>query len=187
MKRPAAVRLTRIGIAVLLGLFMVGLAFKLFVVESLNQIKCASDLSAIGQCILLYTNDHHGHLPADLGTLAWEEDIIAEVFICPDSDTVAPSSLPQAQFVAWVNTNSDYIFVGAGMNFPSPPTDIYTNWKEIVLAYEKEENHHGKGMNVLFGDGRVEWMTIDAAHREIAASKAKRATTFPSFAASSRP
>jgi len=57
---------------------------------------------------------------------------------------------------------------------------------KVVLAYE-EEKHHGKGMNVLFLDSRVDWMSIEAAHRAIDLSEANQATTLPAVSTSSRP
>jgi prepilin-type processing-associated H-X9-DG protein len=146
--------------------------------EPMNRWKCATNLSAIGQALFLYANDNHGALPPDLGTLAWDEDAVAIVFICPSSDTTVPSDLSPAQLIPWVNAHSDYVYLGAGRTL-APAPNIPNNPK-IILAYERETNHHGSGMNVLFADGTVAWMSVEAAHQAVALSRARCVTTQPS-------
>src|SRR3984957_13913017 len=135
MTRPGAVLRAIIGCGILLTLFLVAMALKPLAIEPFNRSKCRSQLSAIGQCILLYANDHGGKLPADLGAMAREEDAPGQVFICPDSDTLEPSNLNFDSVAPWVNAHSDYIYVGAGMKMPSPPGDNYSTWQNVVWAY----------------------------------------------------
>jgi prepilin-type processing-associated H-X9-DG protein len=169
MARRRRIRIIRIGIVILPFIVLAYFAVQRFAIEPFDEWKCASNLSALGQTMLLYANDHQSNLPPDLGTLAKEEDIIAEVFICPDSNTKVPANLPFEQLVPWVNANSDYVYLGAGMQWRNDP--------QIILACEKETNHGGKGMNVLFGDGRVQWMSIESADRLITQQQAQRAVT----------
>ncbi len=188
-KRSLVLRLT-ISFVVLVSIFSTYIALQRFVLEPLNRSKCAHNLLGIGQTILLYRNEHKGDLPPDLGTLAHDEDIAVQVFICPDSDTQAPSNLQPDQLVTWVNANADYTYLGTGLHLDSDSDHPADNVDHIVLAYEKESNHHGKGMNVLFGDGHVEWMTPEAAQRAIASAEAVKTTTKPmddSVLPSSRP
>jgi prepilin-type processing-associated H-X9-DG protein len=35
------------------------------------------------------------------------------------------------------------------------------------MAYEREENHEEEGINILFGDGHVEWQDMAAARQLI--------------------
>lgn len=148
--------------------------------ERMNREYCGKELRAIGLCIMMYTNENRGgELPSDLGTLALDDGITPEVFVCPDSGTTVPSVVPADQLVAWVNAHSDFIYVGAGMSNRSVPTINSPKPEQLVWAYEKEENHHGRGMHVLFADAHVEWMTIDAARGAIAITQAARATTRP--------
>jgi prepilin-type processing-associated H-X9-DG protein len=123
--------------------------------EILNRRKCASNLSAIGQVILLYANGHLGKYPPDLGTLAKEEDVAVEVFVCPSSRTRIPPNLSWPQSYAWVNFNSDYVYLG-----PDIPAGSQSR---VVVAYEKLEDHHGDGINVLFQDGTVRFFAHDEA------------------------
>jgi prepilin-type processing-associated H-X9-DG protein len=184
MRRATIVRVL-IGLSVLLGFFLLAIPLGRFAIESLNRSKCESNLRAIGQCLLLYANGNGGHLPPDLGTLAWNEDIAPIVFVCPGSNTSAPANLPANQLVTWVNAHSNYVYLGSGIIVPHTSMGFQGSGK-VVLAYEKEK-HHGKGMNVLFLDSRVDWMSIEAAHRAIDLSEATQATTLPAVSTSSRP
>jgi len=128
--------------------------------EMANRVKCASNERQIGQGILLYSNDHKGPYPPDLGTLIKEEDMTAAVFICPDSNVTVPANLTQPDDIAaWVNKNSSYVYLGAGMKQGEDPTTI--------VLYEKPENHHD-GSNVLYGDGHVEFVQARELQRQLA-------------------
>ncbi len=127
--------------------------------ETANRVKCASNLRQIGQAILLYSNDNHGKYPPDLGTLIKTEDITASVFVCPDTNSQPPPGMTPDQAADWVNRNSDYVYVGAGMVQGQQPS--------TVVCYEKDKDHGGDGMNMLFGDGHVEFLTLPAAHEMI--------------------
>ena len=59
------------------------------------------------------------------------------------------------EMAKWVNEHSDYVFLGAKMNGNMSA--------DFVLAYERPNNHEGEGMNLLFNDGHVEWMTLKPA------------------------
>jgi len=131
--------------------------------ETANRVKCASNLRQIGQAILLYSNDNHGQYPPDLGTLVKTEDITASVFVCPDTNNRPPPGMTPDQAADWINHNSDYVYVGAGMKQGERPSTI--------VCYEKDKNHGGDGMNILFGDGHVEFWRLPEAHRMIEKSK----------------
>ncbi|HEY1921433.1 MAG TPA: H-X9-DG-CTERM domain-containing protein [Tepidisphaeraceae bacterium] len=133
--------------------------------ETANRVKCASNLRQIGQAILLYSNDKKGQYPPDLGTLIKTEDITISVFVCPDSHgPPPPAGMTPDQQADWVNQNSDYIYVGAGMK---QGVDGMT-----VVCYEKDVDHGNDGMNILFGDGHVEFLTLKSAHELIEKSGA---------------
>ena len=198
----------RIAIAlILLLIFIVAVVVTLGRArEQINRRKCAMNLSAIGQSVLLYSNDHQHNFPPSLGALALEENAAPAVFICPDSGTSAPQNLAPSQLADWVNAHSDYIYIAQSIRDKSS-FDSKTNqeafafddkddpgvrWdsaqsKRLVVAYEKDQNHRGTGMSVLFADGHVEWMTLDAAHNAIALTQAKIATANKLTPASSRP
>jgi prepilin-type processing-associated H-X9-DG protein len=132
--------------------------------ETANRVKCASNMRQIGQGILLYSNDHQGAYPPDLGTLVKEEPLTAEVFVCPDSDTNVPHKMTPDQTRDWVNAHSDYFYLGAGL---TQQTALGTT----VVLYERDKAHGGDGMNILYGDGHVEFQRLANAKLQIDRSK----------------
>jgi len=128
--------------------------------ETANRVKCASNERQIGQAILLYANDNQGKYPPDLGTLLKTEDITAEVFVCPSGNNEVPPDLKTPdQLAQWVNEHSDYIYIGKGQTSS-------INAQRIVV-YEKPDAHGNDGMNILYGDGHVEFQTMIAAKQAI--------------------
>jgi prepilin-type processing-associated H-X9-DG protein len=129
--------------------------------EVANRVKCASNMRQVGQAILLYANEHKGNYPPDLGTLTMTEDIGPIVFLCPDSNKSLPKDMDNMtpeQKADWVNRNSDYVYVGQDMNFNGPP--------DRVVMYENIQDH-GQGMNMLYGDGHVEFQMRQVAQQLI--------------------
>ncbi len=128
--------------------------------ETANRVKCASNERQIGQAILLYANDNQGKYPPDLGTLLKTEDITAEVFVCPSGNNEVPPDLKTPdQLAQWVNEHSDYIYVGKGL------TSSATS--DRVVVYEKPDAHSNDGMNILYGDGHVDFQSMPQAQHEI--------------------
>jgi prepilin-type processing-associated H-X9-DG protein len=131
--------------------------------ETANRVKSASNLRQIGMGIMQYSAEHQGAYPPDLGTLVKTQDIPIVAFVSPDSNTAAPPNLTPDQGADWVNNNSDYIYIGAGLKQGAAP--------ENVVCYEKEAIHHGDGMNILYGDGHVEWQGVAEGRQQIEQSK----------------
>jgi prepilin-type processing-associated H-X9-DG protein len=129
--------------------------------ETANRVKSGSNLRQIGQGVMLYANDHKGSNPPDLGTLLKEEELTPEVFIAPQTEKMVPPdvrTMTREQQAAWVEQNADYVYLGKGKSaFKMKPDE--------VLAHEKLEVGRGQGVNVLFGDGHVEWMPVPAAQQ----------------------
>ncbi|CAN5476052.1 hypothetical protein BH09PLA1_BH09PLA1_10950 [soil metagenome] len=136
--------------------------------ETANRVKCASNERQIGQAILLYSNDNKGKYPPDLGTLVVTEDITPEVFICPNSNTRVPKNWPQMndqQKIDWVNSNSSFIYLGAGMDNSQPA--------DAIVLYEQDRDHGPDGMNMLYGDGHVEFNFMDPAKKAIQSQRGR--------------
>ena len=121
--------------------------------ESVNRVPCASNLRQIGHAILVYASKHNGHLPDDLPTLIETEDLSPNVFCCPNtSDVPAAGPTTQAIMTEMKKPGTvSYLYLGKGLTSSDLTADV-------VLAYEPLSNHQGRGMNVLFGDGHVEWV-----------------------------
>jgi prepilin-type processing-associated H-X9-DG protein len=131
--------------------------------ETANRVKCASNQRQIGMAILLYSNENKGKYPPDLGTLIKTQDITPEVFVCPSSENDAvPAQIRQADKgtqAKWVNDHSAYVYVGAGMRNDAPA--------DAIVLYEKSDNHDEDGMNFLYGDGHVDWQSMQTAQQLI--------------------
>ena len=110
----------------------------------------------------LYANDHQGRYPDTMGDLL-EEDMTTAVFICPASNDQVAATAPTTQAAAanlLAGGHLSYIYCGKGI-IGTPPANK-------VLAYEPLANHQNTGMNVLYGDGHVEFFRVPAATAMIA-------------------
>jgi prepilin-type processing-associated H-X9-DG protein len=128
--------------------------------EPANRVKCGSNLRQIGQAIGLYAQGHGGQYPPSLAVLLSAEDITAEVMICASSNDEKSAAVDTAGVVAELaaaEANSpghkhclSYVYVGKALTEK-------TATEKTIVAYEPLENHGGQGVNVLFGDGHVEF------------------------------
>jgi prepilin-type processing-associated H-X9-DG protein len=137
--------------------------------ESANRVKSMSNLRQIGQGVLLYSNDHNGKAPPDLGTILKDEELGPEVFIAPQTSKSVPPGVREMtrdQQAAWVQQNADYVYLGAGKQVLSIKPDE-------PLAYEKFQVGRGQGINILYGDGHVEWVNLAEAQRILGANAAR--------------
>ena len=131
--------------------------------EPANRVKCANNLRQIGFALLDYANGHGGQFPPTLAALISEPqvDITADCLICPssmDSRVVAATTEQQAHTIEFEPGHLSYIYVGQGlMSNQSTPT--------TVLAYDNPHNHGDAGINVLYGDGHVEFLEKKDADR----------------------
>jgi prepilin-type processing-associated H-X9-DG protein len=134
--------------------------------ETANRAKCASNEHQIGLGILLYQNEHNQKYPPDLGTLVKEEQLTPAVFVCPSGNNEVPAEIaagtPDEQ-AKWVNEHADYVYLGKGLKGNVDATR--------VIAYEQDGAHGNDGMNLLYGDGHVEWQMRAVAMQQIQAAQ----------------
>ncbi len=103
------------------------------------------NLNQLGKSVLMYRMDHEEACPADLKALTtggYLRDM--RICVCPASGSVPGDAKT-------VDEWSDYVLVPADADAP-PGT---------VLAFERPGCHRGRGGNVLYVDGRVEWLQAD--------------------------
>lgn len=128
---------------------------------SLNRVKCAANMRALGQAIMMYANNNQGQLPDSLATLCESQDISPAVFVCPASDDrPADGATTQAvrdQFAAQGYVS--YLYLGSGL------TRTAFDDERLVLMCEPLANHGNEGMNVLLGTDTVRWVPANAARR----------------------
>jgi prepilin-type processing-associated H-X9-DG protein len=123
--------------------------------EGANRVKCGSNLRQIGMAMLMYSNENRGAYPPTLNELLLTQDISSDVCVCPSTSDKAPPS-PYAnpnpsrrQFDLTPGKHLSYVYLGKGMT--------NTAGALTVLVYEPLADHR-EGSNVLFGDGRVEFI-----------------------------
>jgi prepilin-type processing-associated H-X9-DG protein len=126
--------------------------------EQANRVASANHLRMIGSAVQMHANDHKGRLPDDMGELL-KYDVPPTAFGNPRNKGVTPpiGASPE-QLARWVGTSSEYVYRGKGRN--------YTIGSNEVLAYEKPEGLTD-GINILFGDGHVEFVAMPAAQEMI--------------------
>jgi prepilin-type processing-associated H-X9-DG protein len=117
--------------------------------EQANRVKSASNLQQIGLAALMYANVNQDHFPDDEKAIVKMQQVPISDFVSPRTKTGMPTMTDPDKQAEWVNANSDYAWVGAGLNDTGPGN--------AVLAYEKPDGLQG-GIEVLFADGHVEWV-----------------------------
>jgi prepilin-type processing-associated H-X9-DG protein len=129
--------------------------------DQARRVKSMSNLKQIGLAAMIYSNDQKdGTFPATLGDMLPQVENSANVFIDPRRESAPPPpGLSKEDLAKWVNEHSDYIWLGKGKKAATLGADH-------VLAYEKLEGATD-GINILYGDGHVEFVQIDAARQQI--------------------
>ncbi len=111
-----------------------------------NAARAAStaNLHGIGKCIVLYRGLYEDRPPPDLAALL-EENMISttRMFVSPVSGR-EPPRYEDGKLIG----EMDYVYMPLPANAPG----------DLIMVYERPENYRGKNTNVLYADGRVEWV-----------------------------
>lgn len=120
-------------------------------------VACSSDLRQIGLAMTMYANDHNGRYPQRLGELLPYTNGSPAIFICPAAGDELPDmhNMRADELSEWIDHHGRYVYLADGKR----AQEITAN---DMLVCEHGDNHAGQGMNVLYGDGRVQWIR-DAA------------------------
>jgi prepilin-type processing-associated H-X9-DG protein len=131
-------------------------------------VPSQQNLRDFSQATRLYANDNRGRLPITRGLLFPGYNVTPEDFLSPRTTTPAPpAGLTEEELRAWIDASTDYIYLGAGRRDHRTPVVAYENPAEMSL-----------GLNLLFGDGHVEFREMRWALETIASAKAYMAA-FP--------
>ncbi|MDB5318619.1 MAG: hypothetical protein JWN40_250 [Phycisphaerales bacterium] len=127
-----------------------------------NMVKSGSNLRQIGQAMLLYANENKGKYPKTMGELLLTQDVTAEIFVNPQTKTRAPLEKTKEEQALWINKDCDYEYLGAGKNSQTGA--------DVILAHEKFRPN-SRGVNMLYGDGHVEYVLTANAQATLARQK----------------
>lgn len=123
--------------------------------ELATRFPCARTLKGIGVACLVHANDHKDQLPPNLDTLIDTAQLPRRGLTCPA-----------------VKTRGSFVYRGAGLSSKDPA--------QLIVAFDKSENHRGNGRNVLFLDGHVDWVWADRFKEVIEAdNKIRRKARLP--------
>jgi prepilin-type processing-associated H-X9-DG protein len=152
-------RLARLGI--ILGVLNIALSLAMAATlpfalmrarRAAMTVACASNLRSIGQLAMIYATQNRGYFPPTIDQLAatMPGGAGASIFVCP-----ACGANPAKPPVLVTNmVRSHYLY--------APPAARISQVKQpgrVVLAYEPPGHHDNGGINVLFCDGHVEFLT----------------------------
>jgi prepilin-type processing-associated H-X9-DG protein len=127
----------KLAITILFAFFVfigVPLAYMLSLsrsMESATRVQCTANLMVISTTILIYALDNETRYPTNLQLLIDQGKVTQEQLLCPSSDAIY-------QYIAGQGELGDI---------------------RNVLIYEEPEYHGGKGGNVVFLDGHVEFLS----------------------------
>jgi len=102
-----------------------------------RAVQCSVNLNVICKACYMYMGDFDGKMPPNLEILMETHDLIPCLFVCPASGDE--------------EGDNSYIYRGADLNDNC--------LSEMVIAYDKKENHRGIVRNVLFVDSHVKKYT----------------------------
>jgi prepilin-type processing-associated H-X9-DG protein len=122
-----------------------------------NRVCSASNLKQIGLAMIMYANDHHGEFPDSMETILATTDITLPTFVYPGGNDIPPSgATTQAVLIDLTKRgHCSYLYFGGGLSSACEPS--------AVLACERAMPETRDGMNVLMGDGHIEFIAEPAA------------------------
>ena len=140
LSKPKLSRFTTVGVILLGIIFIVWLLlFKFGYLQLGNTpkthrlVECRSQLDAIGRSIIMYRNEFDNKMPPDLEILCETEGLDPRGLLCPSSED-EPGMC-------------SYIYRGSDLLADSPD--------EMIVAYDKIENHNSEFRYVLFFNGDI--------------------------------
>jgi prepilin-type processing-associated H-X9-DG protein len=129
--------------------------------ELANQAKCVANMTAIWKEISDYRAGNDRHFPPSLTMLAERSSMPTDLFVCPDSDDCPAKSPEQVESAG----HCSYRYFARG--------EVDAGPADLVLA--EEDDNHDSGVNLLFGDGHVQWMPLAAAKPIVDKARAEMA------------
>ncbi|MGR3175107.1 MAG: prepilin-type N-terminal cleavage/methylation domain-containing protein [Candidatus Scalindua sp.] len=148
--------------------------------ESARKTQCMSNLKQIGMGLIMYANENNEAFPQDLTTVAADPAMRSlnllydayvsdnKVFNCPSDTTVDATTNAQMK-VSTDNLSFDPDQCSYGYDYTHTQADD----ADVALAADRppaspdattsSDNHNGRGQNVVYVDGHVEFVTSPLA------------------------
>ncbi|MDY7011501.1 MAG: DUF4190 domain-containing protein [Planctomycetota bacterium] len=114
--------------------------------EQARQALCQANLNGIGKSIIIYSSENNDAYPPNLEMMISSSGMPKELMRCPSDKS---------------NRDCDYFY-----SPPAEKTSEDTN-DQTIIACDFKSNHSGKGRNVLFSDGHVQWLTEEQFQQEL--------------------
>jgi prepilin-type processing-associated H-X9-DG protein len=126
-------------------------------------IDSQHNLRDLADALRIYSNENRGRMPLTPGLLFGHVNgMTPQTFLNPRFNSPPPPASPSDdQTRAWIDAQTDYVYLGAGRRDYDTPVIAYENPAEAAL-----------GINLLFGDGHVEFREMRWALETIATAKA---------------
>ncbi|MFH2068538.1 MAG: DUF1559 domain-containing protein [Candidatus Omnitrophota bacterium] len=145
--------------------------------EQARRANCISNLKQLGLACHMYAQDYSESFPdyngtavQDINTLCGSYAAAAKLFVCPSSnDSVATGALTASSGLAYTNFSYAYALNLTEQTAPdscllvdqSPVLSGLSDAKNSIWSQPlvSLNNHGTDGVNALFVDGHVEWVT----------------------------
>ncbi len=139
--------------------------------EKANELACKNNLKEIGTLAGVYADEHNGwyfyasvpNAPSYQSFQAfmdWNTDLNPRLLTCPSCEDPA-AVRDEAKKTLLEPSNVSYTWVSRKMK-NTIGTDQALSSDDCILGESGSREGHKRGMNVLFGDGHVEFIAIDA-------------------------
>lgn len=122
-----------------------------------QQTFCGANLRSLYQAMFIHASNNAQKFPEDISVLVKAGTVDIKSLLCPAMPVNQP--LPDTADAAAVKTflekHGAYVYLGAGKTTSAE--------RDYILAYEKLDNHRFEGVNLLFADGSVQFVSVQKA------------------------
>ena len=134
-----------------------------------KQALSSNRLRQLGVALLTHANATRGQFPKTLGKLYTSTDVGAEAFFVNRDVPATVREGKQGGAAAkeaaetYIDENSDFVYLAGSLTEDAPAT--------AVLAHTKPSVYDGRAMDLLFADGHVEHLPMEAAKARLGGAK----------------
>ncbi len=122
-----------------------------------QQTFCSANLRSLYQAMFIHASNNAQKYPDDISVLVKAGTVRMESLICPASpvNQPFPDKADTAAVKTFLEKHGAYVYLGTGKT-----TSVE---RDYILAYEKLDNHKFEGVNMLFADGSVQFVSVQKA------------------------